>query len=159
MSIPPNLELKTEVQPIHRRDFYVADPTLLNPINANPLVDGEWLELDANYKAVRGSGEAAVPSWICWAERGRYDTQAIGKVPLLFLNGFEAITKIVDLTGITVGEALVVQNVTIGGLAKRGLAQLGAGAGEHLIIGYATRVFADRLQFWCPNAPNWKSVA
>lgn len=159
MSIAPYLTLITEVLPVHRRDFYVANPALLNPGNANPIVDGEWLTLDTAYKAIRGAGEAAVPSWQVFAERGRYDTQAIGKVPLLFLGGYEAETKVANLTGMDVGDGLVVADVTFQSLTRRGMAVLGAGAGNHLIFGYVTRVFSDRVRYWYPGVPTWKAVA
>jgi hypothetical protein len=157
MSLPPYFTLISEVLPIQRRDFYAANTALLNPNNANPLIDGEWLELDTNYKAARGTGEAAVPSWVLFAERGRYDTQSIGKVPLLFNGGYEADTKVYTSTGLAVGNALVVQDVTVGGLTKRGVAKLGAGGGEHLIVGYVTRVLSDRVRFWTMG-PHWKHV-
>ncbi len=160
MSQPPYLTLISEVLPVQRRDFYAANTALLNPVNANPLIDGEWLQLDSTYKAARGTGEQAVPAWQLFAEKGRYDTQAIGKVPLLFIGGYEAETKVADLTSMTVGDGLVVQMVTVGGVAnRRGLAKLGAGAGEHLIFGYVTRVFTDRVRYWCPNHPTFKTVA
>lgn len=159
MSVAPYFNLVSEVLPIQRRDFYLAVPALLNPNNANPLLDGEWLELDSSYKLARGSGESAVTSWPVFAERGRYDTQSIGKTPVLFQGGFEAETKIVDLTGLSVGNSLVIQMVTVGGVAnKRGLAKLGVGAGEHLLFGSVTRVFSDRVRFWYSGTPVWKHV-
>lgn len=159
MSTAPFLTLVSEVLPIQRRDFYLANPALLNPNNANPLLDGEWLQLDANYKLARGADgsgthEAIVPSWQLFAERGRYDTQAIGKAPILMSGPYEAECKICDLTGATVGLPLVVQDVTFQSLTRRGLKVLGAGTGEHLIFGFVTRVFTDRLRYWCPNSPS-----
>ena len=94
MSLAPNFVLTTEVLPLLRRDFYMADATLLDPNNANPLLDGEWLELNASYQLARGTGAGAAMSWPVWAERGRYDTQAIGKVPVLFGGFYEAETQI-----------------------------------------------------------------
>lgn len=163
MSFAPNLNLVTEVLPINRRDFYVANPLLLNPNNANPLVDGEWLQIDTSYKLVRGADgsgthEAIVPSFQLFAERGRYDTQAIGKAPVLFIGGYEAECKVADLTGADPGDPLVVQDVTFQGLTRRGLKVLGAGTGEHLIFGYVTRVFADRLRYVVLGAPSWRTV-
>jgi hypothetical protein len=163
MSFAPFLELKSDLLPVQRRDFYAAVPSLLNPNNANPLLDGEWLQLDTNYKAARGADgsgthEAVVPSWQLFAERGRYDTQAIGKVPLLYLGLYEAECKIVDVTGADVGDALVVQDVTFQTLTRRGLKVLGAGSGEHLIFGYVTRVYSDRLRY-VAYPPSWKHVA
>lgn len=162
MSAPPYMTLISEVLPVQRRDFYLMVPALLNPNNANPLLDGEWLTLDtAEYKLERATGaQQAAPAWQLFAERGRYDTQAIGKVPVLFMGGYEAETKIVDLTGLAVGNALVVDDVTVGGVAdKRGLIKLPATTGEHLIFGYVTRVFSDRVRYWYPGTPVWKSVA
>jgi hypothetical protein len=157
MSNAPFLNLISEVLPIQRRDFYVATESLLNPNNANPLVDGEWLELDSSYKLVRGTSEQAKPSWQLFAERGRYDTQSIGKAPVLFIGGYEAETSIADLTGMAVGDALVVQDVTIGGLTKRGLAKLGGGAGQHLLFGYVTRLpGGGKVRYW--KEMGWKTV-
>lgn len=157
MSTAPYLQLISEVMPIQRRDFYLADVTLLNPNNANPILDGEWLELDANYKLARGSSEQAKPAWQLFAERGRYDTQAIGKAPVLFIGGYEAETSIADLTGLAVGDALVVQTVVVGGQNKRGLAKLGAGAGQHLLFGYVTRLpGGGKVRYW--KDMHWKTV-
>ena len=76
----PLFELVTELQTLTRRDFPLANPALLQPLNANPVVEGEFLELDANYKLARGSGEGISPlAFPVHTERGRYDTQAIGK--------------------------------------------------------------------------------
>lgn len=159
MSTAPFLTLVSELLPVQRRDFYAANTALLNPNNANPLVDGEWLELDSSYKAARGTGEAAKPNFQLFAERGRYDTQAVGKVPLLFLGMYEARSKIVNTTGCAVGDALVVQDVTVSSLTKRGLAKLGAGAGQHMIFGYVTKVIsASELQY-ITYMPHWKTVA
>lgn len=163
MSTAPFLTLISEVLPVQRRDFAIANPALLNPNNANPLVDGEWLQLNSSYALARGADgsgihEAIVPSWQLFAERGRYDTQAIQKAPVLFMGGYEAECKVVNLTSAAVGAALVVADVTFQAVTKRGLAVLGAGTGEHLIFGYITRVYSDRLRYWCPNAPAWKTV-
>jgi hypothetical protein len=163
MSTAPFMTLVSPVLPVDRREFILATPSILNPNNANPLLDGEWLQYDATGKGIRGADgsgthEAIIPSWQVFAERGRYDTQAIGKCPVLYIGGYEAECKIVDLTGADVGDPLVVQDVTFQSLTRRGLKVLGVGAGEHLIFGYITKVFADRIRYWCPNAPSWKHV-
>lgn len=163
MSFAPFLTLVTEVLPINRRDFYVSNPLLQNPNNANPLLDGEWLQLDTNYKLTRGADgsgthEAIVPSWQLFSERGRYDTQAIGKSTVLFIGGYEAECKICDLTGADPGDPLVVQDVTFQGQVRRGLKVLGAGTGQHLLFAYVTRVFTDRLRYVVIGTPSWKTV-
>lgn len=139
MSIAPNLVPLTEIMPVHRRDFTLTDPTILNPNATNPLLDGEWLEIDPTYTVKRGTGEAASGSWPVWSLRGQYDTQALNKTTLLFMNDFEAVTSIVNTTGLAVGSFLVVADVTIGGLTKRGL-KLAAGAGQHMVQGIVTRL-------------------
>jgi hypothetical protein len=127
MSTAPFLVLVSEVLPVQRRDFYMNDATLLNPNNANPLIDGEWLQLGSTYKIDRGTGNQAKPAWQVFAERGRYDTQAIGKTTLLFAGAYEAETTVCDTTGLAVGDGLIVKDVTVGGLTKRGLAAVPVG--------------------------------
>ena len=160
MSTAPFLQLISEVLPVQRRDFYLADVTLLNPNNANPVVDGEFLTLDASYKLLRGTGEQATPAWQLFAEKGRYDTQSIGKAPVLWMGGYEAECQVVNTAGCAVGDALVVQDVTFQSLTRRGLAKLGAGGGEHMLFAYVTRVLTSptRLRYWIPVAPAWKHV-
>lgn len=154
----PSLEILSDIIPIQRRDFYVANTTLLQPNGSNPLVEGEWLQLDTTYKLLRGSGTQAVPAWQMWAERGRYDTQSIGKVPVLFIGGYEAETTICDVTGCGVGDALVVGDVTVGGLTKRGIEKIPAATGNYLVFGYVTKVVGTKLRYWVPGL-SWKSVA
>lgn len=126
----PNFELITELATLTRRDFYLAVEGILNPLDANPLLDGEWLELDANYKLVRGTGEGVSANvFPVHTERGRYDTQAIGKTNVLMLGMYEAETKIMDATSLLLGSPLTIQDCTIGGVAgKRGVKLEGATA-------------------------------
>jgi hypothetical protein len=76
MSNAPNLTLISEVLPVQRRDFSLFDPTILNPTAVNPLLDGEWLEIDTNYLAKRGSGEGTKLAFQVFSLKGQYDTQA-----------------------------------------------------------------------------------
>jgi hypothetical protein len=132
-----NFKLTSEFQTIGRRPFELAAPSILNPNDSNPIIDGEFLELNTAYKMARGAvNPAAVPSFCYFAERGRYETQAIGKGPFLYLGWYEADTKVMLGTGIGVGDALEVADVTIGGIIKRGLVKATTG----LVIGYATRL-------------------
>lgn len=153
----PNLNLVTELQTLIRRDFLLADNTILNPLLAGspgPLLDGEWLELDtASYKLKRGSfgtnGNPAV--YPVFVERGRYDTQAVGKVTVLMLGEFEAESKIVaNPSALTVGDHLKVGDVTVDGVTgKRGLVKAtgGVGASGEVIVGTVTKVLPDRVRF------------
>ena len=139
MSVPPNMTLISEVLPVNRRDFSLFDPTILNPTNANPLFDGEWMEIDTNYLAKRGTGEGTKAAFQVFSLKGQYDTQAIGKTTLLFLGGYEAETTVATVAGLAVGDFLVVSDVSIGGVNKRGLIKA-AGAGQHLVVATVTRV-------------------
>lgn len=135
----PNFNLISELLPVQRRDFNLASSALLQPDNANPLIDGEFLELNAAYQLARGVGAGAALSWPVFAERGRYDTQAIGKTVVLFGGFYEAETRVADLTGLAVGDFLVVDDVTVDSLTRKGLKEA-AGAGQHFVIGQVTRL-------------------
>jgi len=139
-----NFRLVSEFQTIHRRPFELTDPTILVPTATNPLLDGEFLELDTAYKMARGSGNpAAVPSFCYFAERGRYEVQAIQKGPFLYLGAYEADTLIMDASSLAVGSKLEVGNVTVGGQVKRGLKLATTG----LVVGYVTRLPANNKNF------------
>lgn len=148
MSTAPNFTLISELMSIQRRDFDLAVPDLLNPINANPLLDGEWLSINAAYQLARGAGEVAKPTWPVFMERGRYDTQAIGKTMVLFGGFYEAETRIVNVAGLVVGDFLVVADVNVDGTVKKGLIEA-AGAGQHWVVGIVTKPPANgRVRFW-----------
>jgi hypothetical protein len=155
----PNFELVTELQTLTRRDFPLADSTILAPIGANPLLDGEWLELDANYKLARkaaiaghdvvgGTAEGGnMMVFPVHTERGRYDTQAIGKANILMLGMYEAETRVADVTGLVVGDALTVQDVTVDSVAnKRGLKKIVAGSAV-VVVGYVSKVLTGKVRF------------
>lgn len=131
-----NFRLVTPAEKLERKGLTLADPTLANPNGTNPLLDGEWLEYDGNYKGVRAGGD--ILCWVVWAERGRSDVQAIRKVPVLYMGTYEADTLIMDSTGIALGDALMVDDVTIDTLTKSGLKKHGGGSEKE--IGYVTRI-------------------
>jgi len=143
-----DFNLVSEFQTLNRRPFELADPTILNPTNANPLIMGEYLQLDAAYKMERG-GEAAgatVPSFAYFAEQGRYEVQAIQKGPILYGGWYEADTKVFDGTGIvSAGQMISAGDVTFGSLTRRGLL-LNPG-GTVLTVGYVTRLPAANNGF------------
>jgi len=141
-------KLISEFQNIHRRSFEMATPAILNPDNVRPLIEGEWLQLDTAYKMDRGgdnagdmTDEATVPSFAYFAERGRYETQALGKGPILYMTMYEAETKVMDSTGLAIGDQLAVFDLDLGGagIIRRGLAEQSAG----FVVGYVTRLPAN----------------
>lgn len=134
-----HFKLVSEFQTIHRRPFELMDSTILNPTVTNPLIDGEWLELDTTlYQMKRGSSNpATVPSYAYFAEQGRYEVQAIKKGPFLYMGWFEADTTVMLSTSIVVGSPLEVADVDMGGgIMKRGLVLRTSG----FTVGYATRI-------------------
>ena len=141
-----NFELVTEVQGLHRRDFAVADRTLVNPNNANPLMDGEFLNLDSSYKLIRGADGSF--GMALFAERGRMDVQAIGKGTVLMGGAYEADTRVFTTTSLTLGVKLQIRaSVTVDTLTKSGLANYSSGE----VVGYVTRLPANnggKLRFF-----------
>ena len=131
-----NFRLVTPVEKIERKDLPLADPTLVNPNSANPLLDGEFVERDANYKAIRAGGDKL--AWLVFAERGRTDVQAIRRVPVLYMGTYEADTLIFDATALAHGDPLMIDDVTIDTLTKSGLKK--HGGGTELVVGYVTKL-------------------
>lgn len=156
----PNFVLVSELQTTQRRDFFMADTTLLNPLATNALLDGEWLELDANYKLARGAGAGSPAVFPVHTERGRYDTQALGKANVLFMGEFEVDTKIVNTAALVVGDHLKVGDVTIGGQTKRGVLRAtgGVGATTEVIVGVVTRLYAGQTKIRMIRRPAVKLV-
>jgi hypothetical protein len=145
-----DFELVSEFTPIMRRAFEVATldvagVNITNPNSANPLVLGEFLELNSSYQMVRGTvNGATVPAFAVFGERGRTDVQSLKKAPMLYLGPYEAQTKVYDSAGLTLGCALMVNDVTYGGLVRRGL-KLHAGGAK--IVGYCTRLPANNNNY------------
>lgn len=154
MASVSNFELISELQATARRDFYVADTTVLNPVATNPLIEGEWLELDSSYKLKRGSSAGIVAVYPVHTERGRYDTQALGKVNVVMLQDYEAETKIVNISSLVVGSPLKVGDVTIGGQTKRGLLLSAnvAGSGD-VVVGFVTKLYGATVQVRFQRTP------
>ena len=140
-----NFELVTEVQRLLRRDFALADKTLLNPNNTNPLIDGEFVALNTAYQIARAGNQ--VLAFAVFAERGRFDTQSIGKTTVLFGGTYEVDTRVFDSTGLALGAGLQTNNnVTVDGKVKSGVSNHAGGP----VIGYVTRLPANnggRLRF------------
>jgi hypothetical protein len=154
-----NFEPVSDVLPITRRDFALADKTLADPTNAVCLIDGEWMTLDSTYKAVRAAtigsvgNLATVRSFPLFAERGRYDVRAMAdvKMPILYMGPYEFDTRIFDASVAlgsgaaitTVLQPLKVATVTIGTRNVVGLVGHGGSADASPVVGYVTRLPAS----------------
>ena len=149
-----NFELITELIPLTRRDFPVDDDSILSPNNVRPLVDGEFLQLNSDYKLERGGdNNASTPDegtnpnvFPVHTERGRYDVQAIRMASVLMLQMYEAQTTIVDTTSLVVGSVLTVQDISLGGIVRRGLA-LGGSTSGRIVVGYVSRIVGTKVRF------------
>lgn len=166
-----NFEPVSDILATQRRDFALNDPALANPLNAVALVDGEWLILNATYKLVRATNIAAAgdpalqTSYLLFAERGRYDVQALAqrKMPIIFMGDYAGDTRIFDAAAVVgggaaisfAGQPLKVATITIGGRNYTGLVGHGGAADPHPIVGRVTRLPAangGKLQFVRANA-------
>lgn len=157
----------SDILPVQRRDFPLADPTLAQPLNAVALVDGEWMTLNSNYQLIRGAdittpaayqpaGAAFPPRCFpLFAERGRYDVQALSstKMPILWRGDYEFDTRIFDATAVVHGGAAItapmqplkIATITFGGRNFVGLVGHGAlsGGDTDPVVGYVTRLPAN----------------
>ena len=142
-----NLEIVSDVQDIGRRDFTVADKTLVNPTNPNCIIDGEFVSLNLDYQLVRSVN--GVLGFAVFAERGRFDVQAIGKLTVLYYKPYEADTRVFTAAGLTLGGPLAISDsvVMADGITRSGLIAAGGGT---VVLGYVTRLPANnggRLRF------------
>ena len=159
-----NFEPVTDMLPVQRRDFALADKTLADPLNAVALVDGEWMVLNTSYQIVRAAditvlgtggaaGRATLRSFPLWAERGRYDVRAMSmvKMPVLFRGEWEFDTRVFDAAAVvasgaaitTVLQPLKVATIAIGSRNYVGLVGHGGSADTAPIQGYVTRLPAN----------------
>lgn len=148
-----NVILRSPLTDVVRRDFPYGTVAELSGTNANPLIDGEWLQFTSatSYTLDRGTGVAVtnragttytgVPLMVL-SDRGRYDTQALGKVTVALLGMFEATTNVRDATGIGNGSALQVGDVANWagtGLTKRGLLLDDNATDGRFLVGFVTK--------------------
>ncbi len=151
-----NFEPVSDILPVQRRDFPLADRTLADPTNAVALVDGEWMTLDATNKLVRAAAVATpgdiatVRAFPLFMEKGRSDVQALSmvKTMILWLGDYEFDTRIYDASVAVSGGAAIttmmqplkVATVTIGSRNYVGLVGHAGSADTDPIVGYVSRL-------------------
>lgn len=160
-----NFEPVSDILPVQRRDFALADKTLSDPLNAVALVDGEWMTLDSSAKLVRGAdiatlatagagGHGVVRCFPLFAERGRYDVRAMAemKMPILWRGDYEFDTRVFDASAVSTGvgaaittmmQPLKVGTVLIGTRNYCGLIGHGGSTDPDPVVGYVTRLPAS----------------
>ncbi len=134
---------------LYRKPLEVADLGLLDPNSTSPvpLIDGEFVQLNAAYKYIRATDTAQL-SYATIEDRGDYGVQASRKLSALFIGGYEADTVVFDAGLTTLGAAVMHGDVTVGAATRRGL--VAWTAAPNIIIGYVTRTAATnggRLRF------------
>jgi hypothetical protein len=136
------LSLLTPVNDVFRRDFEMADSTLLDPTVTNALNQGEWVERDSTGKMVRVTAVSSKLPMQVFSEKGDFSAQSIGKVAVLQLNAYEADTDMFDSAGVYVAGAteLTVDDFAISGVTRSALKVAASGNMVHAI---ATRAPAD----------------
>ena len=133
-----NFSLVTDLQLLIRRDFPLAVKELADPNGTNPLIDGEFMNLNTAYQLIRGMD--GTPGWVVFTERGRFDVQALRKTTVLFGQTYEADTRVFTSAGLTLGGRLQINAaVTVDGKTKSGLSNYAAGE----VIGFVTRLPAN----------------
>jgi hypothetical protein len=156
-----NFEPVSDILPVQRRDFALADKTLADPMNAVGLVDGEWMTINSSYQLVRAAdvtqlgtaqaaGRATVRSFPLWAERGRYDVRAMAdvKMPILWGGDYEFDTRIFDASAVVASGAAIsfvmqplkVATIVLGTRNYVGLVGHGGYADQAPVVGYVTRL-------------------
>ena len=148
----PMFELLTGAELLERRDYPIGDTTLLDPMSSNPILEGEWLEVNASKRLQRtGPNNANLEaggiltnpfSGQFWGEKGRYDIRSINKLPIILWGNYEAYTQVYWNPGQpdantpqTLGQKLGVASVLVGGLLKKGL-YVPTANGHKWIVGY-----------------------
>lgn len=148
MATVQTFKLVTEVLEQTRRDFEVNSPNFVDPEHADVILMGEYVELNGQYKLIRGTG-GDYPQFPVFVEKGRSDVQAIRMLTTLFLGGFEADTLIFDGAPALGAKLEIDPAVTYLGKTVSGLKVHSAG----YIAGYVTRIAAnnnDYLRFIRP---------
>jgi hypothetical protein len=139
--MPDELTMITPVNDNFRRDVTLLDPTLLDPNEADALVQGEWVSVDnASGKAIRHATSTARGAMQVFTPKGDLSGQAIGKVAVLQLHEYEAETTIFD-DGFnpSAGDPVTVGTITLDGVGPGPFVGLKLPAGGDIIYGVCTK--------------------
>lgn len=156
-----NFEPVRDALSIQRAHYKLSDPTILDPYNAVALVDGEWMSLTADGKAIERAADVATDdeeagAALCypvWHERGRSDGLALGNrgVPVFWLGAWEADTRIYDATATpgsgaaitAIDQGVKVATITIGTRNYVGLVGHGGSGDSSRVVGFVTKLPND----------------
>jgi hypothetical protein len=136
---------------VETRPFALADKTLLNPLGATAIVDGEFVTFDSTKKLVRAASvaaagnHAALPCWVNWGELGRTDQQALsqGMLTLAYLGMWEADYRLYDDDSMTLGGLVSPASITLGTKTVVGVVNAGtivSPTASRVAVGIVTRL-------------------
>lgn len=148
MATVQTFKMVTEVLSVCRRDFEINSVNFVDPEHADVILMGEYVELNAAYKLIRGTG-GDYPQFPVFVEKGRSDIQAIRMLTVLFGGHLEADTLIFEGTPALGAKLEVDAAVDYNGKTVSGLKTWSAG----YVAGYVTRTAAsnnDYLRFIRP---------
>jgi len=142
--MPDELFLISPVNDNFRRDVEVDDEDIVDPNEADALIQGEWLSLDAvSGKYTRHVDETKRGAHQVFTPKGDMGAQAIKKVAVIQLHEYEAETIVFDdgFAG-AVGDPLTVGDIVLGGVAGT-YCGLKAAAVGNIVYGVVTKLPAD----------------
>jgi hypothetical protein len=122
-----------------------------------PLIEGEWLEYregDSGWGCTRAGNrvlassptpdnEGTKPAFLNFVENGRTDTQLRRMAHLLKgPTGFTFRTKVIDTTGLSIGDEVAVFDILVNGVVRRGLAAASGTSGTW-VVGTVERIHGE----------------
>lgn len=115
------MKIRSHMTRTLRRDFDVADTTILDPNDSDAADAGEWLQFNSSGKLARPSADAEEDSnlYQVFTPKGSYDAQSLGKATVLFDRNYEVDTDMFD-SGDTfsVGDKVGITLATVDGATR-----------------------------------------
>lgn len=139
------LELLTEYQGILKRDIQLnsADVGRLDPTNAVPLEQGEFVAIDPASTRKGTTSTFTTNKALCYqvfTEKGRFDVQSISKVALLWGHPYEGSTNMFDASAALNGAIAFGDPLTVLANADGRLVLAKAANAGEIVYGYSRSV-------------------
>lgn len=122
-------------QKLETRDYPAkTEAQITDPQNANPLVEGEFVNIlgGADTGTIQRAAKTDPHPMLYLGQIGRTDIQTTKKAPVALEPPLIIRTKLVDGTGLVIGDKLMVDDITFNGLTRSGLKEA-AGSGSFVV--------------------------